>query len=251
MSRRPIVAGNWKMNTSLDEALALATELRDEIDDLAAVDRVLCPPFVWLLPVGEKLRGSSIGLGAQNLHWEARGAYTGEVSPVMLGPLCRYVIVGHSERRQHFGETDQSVNRKVAAALAHGLLPIVCVGETLAENEADQTLEVVSRQTRAALADVLPTDELVIAYEPIWAIGTGRPATAEGANQVIGAIRRLTADMWSGPAAAALRIQYGGSVTAANAAELFAQPEIDGALVGGASLRAADFAAIVRAAVRW
>jgi triosephosphate isomerase len=158
------------------------------------------------------------------------------------------VIVGHSERRQHFGETDETVNRKVRAAIAHNLLPIVCVGETLAENEAGRTFEVVSRQTRAALAEVPPTEELVVAYEPVWAIGTGRAATSEGAAATIGDIRRVVGDVWGVEVAARLRIQYGGSVTPANAAELFAQPEIDGALVGGASLRAADFAAIVRAA---
>jgi triosephosphate isomerase len=166
----------------------------------------------------------------------------------MLAGLCSHVIVGHSERRQLFCDDDSTVNRKVRAVLARGLVPIMCLGENLAQNEAGQTLDVVGRQLRAGLDGLQPTERLVIAYEPIWAIGTGRPATAEGANEVIGAIRRLVADLWSGPAAAAIRIQYGGSVTAANAAELFAQPEIDGALVGGASLKADDFAAIVRAA---
>jgi triosephosphate isomerase len=247
-ARRPIVAGNWKMNTTLPEAVALADSLRRLIGDLEAVERVVCPPFVSIAAVSERLGVTSIGVGAQNLHWEEKGAFTGEVSPLMLAGLCQYAIVGHSERRQLFGEDDSTVNRKVKAALGHGLVPIMCVGENLAQNEAGQTLEVVARQVRAGLDGVASIDRVVIAYEPIWAIGTGRPATAEGANQVIGAIRRLVADMWSGPAAVALRIQYGGSVTAANAAELFGQPEIDGALVGGASLRATEFGAIVRAA---
>jgi triosephosphate isomerase len=247
-ARRPIVAGNWKMNTTLAEAAELAQAVRSAVGDLESVDRVVCPPFVWLASVAERLSGSSIGVGAQNVHWEERGAFTGEVAPAMLAGLCSHVIVGHSERRQLFCDDDSTVNRKVKAALKGGLVPIMCLGEKLAENEAGQTLEVVGRQVRAGLDGLQPTDRLVIAYEPIWAIGTGRPATAEGANDVIGAIRRVVADMWSQSAAAAVRIQYGGSVTAANAAELFAQPEIDGALVGGASLRAADFAAIVRAA---
>src|SRR5689334_16720124 len=221
-ARRPIVAGNWKMNTTLPEAVELAGALRAAIGGLEAVERVVCPPFVSLAAVAERLAGSSIGVGAQNLHWEEKGAFTGEVSPTMLDGICRYAIVGHSERRQLFGEDDAMVNRKVRAALGHGLTPIVCVGENLAQNEAGQTLEVV--------ADI---EQVVIAYEPIWAIGTGRPATAEGANEVIGAIRRLLTEMTSGAVAAGLRIQYGGSVTAASAAELFAQPEIDGALVGG------------------
>jgi triosephosphate isomerase (TIM) len=246
--RRPIVAGNWKMNTTFVEAVDLADALGRSIGDLAAVDRVLCPPFVWIPAVAERLRGSSIGLGAQNVHWEEKGAFTGEVAPPMLAGLCSHVIVGHSERRQHFCDDDSTVNKKVRAVLRAGLVPIMCLGENLGQNEAGQTLEVVGRQVRAGLDGLEPTDRLVIAYEPIWAIGTGRPATAEGANEVIGAIRRVVAATWSGPAAAAIRIQYGGSVTAANAAELFAQPEIDGALVGGASLRAADFAAIVQAA---
>ncbi|HEY3079537.1 MAG TPA: triose-phosphate isomerase [Chloroflexota bacterium] len=249
MSRSPIVAGNWKMNTTLEEALELSDALRETIGGLAGVESLVCPPFVWLIPVAERLRDSSIGVGAQNTHWAPKGAFTGEVSPLMLASLCRYVIVGHSERRQHFGETDETVNRKVRAAIAHNLLPIVCVGETLAENEAGRTFEVVSRQTRAALAEVPPTEELVVAYEPVWAIGTGRAATSEGAAATIGDIRRVVGDVWGVEVAARLRIQYGGSVTPANAAELFAQPEIDGALVGGASLRAADFAAIVRAAL--
>jgi triosephosphate isomerase len=248
MSRRPIVAGNWKMNTTRAGALALAHALRGSLAGIDSVDRVVCPPFVWLDAVAAELRGSSIEVGAQNIYWEPNGAFTGEVSPVMVAELARYAIVGHSERRQHFGEIDWTVNRRVKAALAHNLTAIVCVGETLAENEAGRTAEVVREQVLKALLDIRPTAHVVVAYEPVWAIGTGRAATAGGANETIGVIREMVATVWGAEAAAALRIQYGGSVTPANAAELFAQPEIDGALVGGASLRETDFAAIVRAA---
>ena len=248
--RRPIVAGNWKMNTTLSEAQALAAALAEPLSNLGAVETVLCPPFISLATVGEAIAGRPVALGAQNCHYEAKGAFTGEVSPAMLADLgCRHVIVGHSERRTHFGETDELVARKIGAALAHGLTPIVCVGEDLAQNEAGQTEAVVGEQVRAALAGRSPEQVagLVIAYEPIWAIGTGRAATAGDASATIGAIRRMVAEL-AGPAAAeALRIQYGGSVTPANAAELFGQPEIDGALVGGASLKAEDFIAICRA----
>ena len=248
MTRRPIVAGNWKMNTSLDEAVELSRALRASIADVDSVDRVVCPPFVWLAAVSAELRGSPIGVGAQNLHWEPKGAFTGEIAPAMVAQLAQYVILGHSERRQYFGETDETVNRRVKAALAHGIKPIVCVGETHAENVSGATRDVVTSQTRAALVEVPPTAEVVVAYEPVWAIGTGLAATAVGANETIGLIRSAVSDVWGAEAAAALRIQYGGSVTAANAAELFAQPEIDGALVGGASLKAPDFTAIVKAA---
>jgi triosephosphate isomerase len=244
------VAGNWKMNTTLAEAIDLAAAVRAEIDRISAVERVICPPFVSLVAVGQKLRDSAIGVGAQNLFFQPRGAFTGEIAPRMLVGLVSHVIVGHSERRQYFGESDLDVNGKVKAALDHGLTPIVCVGENLAENEAGQTLEVVGRQVRAALDGVGPTPGLVVAYEPVWAIGTGRAATPSGANETIGAIRAIVGQLWGAPAAAEMRIQYGGSVSAANAADLFAQPEIDGALVGGASLKAVDFAAIVRAAAR-
>ncbi len=236
------------MNTTLAEAVELAEALRDAIDGIESVERVVCPPFISIAAVSERLAKSSIGVGAQNVFYEEKGAYTGEVAPTMLEGLCGYVIVGHSERRQHFGETDESVNRKVKAVLDHGLVPIVCVGENLRQNEAGETLGVVTRQVRAALDGVGPTDRVVFAYEPIWAIGTGRAATAADADRVIGGIRAVVARIWSPEAAEAMRIQYGGSVTPGNAAELFARPEIDGALVGGASLKAADFTAIVQAA---
>lgn len=250
--RTKIIAGNWKMNKTPAEAVALAQALIAEIGSVSGVERVIVPPFVALAAVAPVLAGSGIGLGAQNLHWADSGAYTGEVSAPMLKGLCQYVVIGHSERRQYFGETDESVNKKTRAALHHGLTPIVCVGETLAQYEAGETGVVVSSQVKAAYADIPAADVLktVIAYEPIWAIGTGRAATPEGANAVIAQhIRAVVAGLYSAEVAAALRIQYGGSVTAANAAELLAQPDIDGALVGGASLKTADFGVIVRAAV--
>ncbi|HRF49249.1 MAG TPA: triose-phosphate isomerase [Anaerolineales bacterium] len=249
--RTKIIAGNWKMNKTPAEAAALAQALVAEIGAVSGVERVVVPPFVALASVAPVLVGSGIGLGAQNLHWADSGAYTGEVSAPMLKGLCQYVVIGHSERRQYFGETDESVNKKTKAALAHGLTPIVCVGETLAQYEAGETGVVVSSQVRAAYAGIEAVDALktVVAYEPVWAIGTGRAATPEGANAVIAEhIRAVIAGLYGAEAAAALRIQYGGSVTAANAAELLAQPDIDGALVGGASLKAADFGVIVRAA---
>ena len=251
--RKPVVAANWKMNKTASEAVDLARELVAAIQPFVAVERVLCPPFTALAVVAPVLAGTGIGLGAQNMHWEKSGAYTGEVSPLMLAGLCQYVIVGHSERRQYFAETDETVNKKTKAALAHGLTPIVCVGENLAENEAGQTAAVVTRQTRAAYAGLTAGDALktILAYEPVWAIGTGKAATPAGANAIIGLhIRGALADLYSPALADALRVQYGGSVTAANAAGLIAQPDIDGALVGGASLKPAEFAAIVKAAAR-
>jgi triosephosphate isomerase len=253
MPRTPIIAGNWKMNKTPAEAAALAAELAPALRDIAGVEVVVCPAFVALPAVRDALAGSNIGLGAQNMHWEKAGAFTGEVSPPMLAGWCSHVILGHSERRQHFGETDEAVNRKVLAALAHGLTPIVCVGETLAEYDAGRTAEVVGRQVRAAYAGAPAgaAARTVIAYEPIWAIGTGRAATGANANSVIGLhIRGALSDLYGLEAADAIRVQYGGSVTPANIAEFMAQPDIDGALVGGASLKAGDFVAIVEAAAR-
>ncbi|MBL8056890.1 MAG: triose-phosphate isomerase [Anaerolineales bacterium] len=249
--RTPVIAGNWKMNKTPAEAVELARAVLAEIQPFTTVERVLCPPFVALAGLAPVLAGSGVGLGAQNLHWEKSGAFTGEISAPMLAGLCQYVIIGHSERRQFFGETDASVNKKVQAALAHGLTPIVCVGENLAENEAGQTGAVVTRQVRGAYAGLAAEAALktIIAYEPVWAIGTGKAATPEQANAVMARfIRDLLQELYSAEVAGALRLQYGGSVTAANAAALMAQPDIDGALVGGASLKAADFAAIVKAA---
>jgi triosephosphate isomerase len=248
--RRPVVAANWKMNKSVPESLDLVRDLLEQIQLYTSVERVVCPSFVSLTTVAPLLAAAGVGLGAQDMHWEKSGAFTGEVSAAMLAGLCQYVIVGHSERRQFFGETDETVNKKARAALANGLTPIICVGENLAENEAGRTAEVVVRQTKAAYAGITPDEALktIVAYEPVWAIGTGKAATPAGANAVIGLhIRGALAELYSASVADAVRVQYGGSVTAANAAELMAQPDIDGALVGGASLKPLDFGAIVRA----
>jgi triosephosphate isomerase (TIM) len=249
--RRPLVAGNWKMFMSVAEARVLLSELLPGLIAIQDVDIVLCPPFTAILPVAALLEGTSIGTGAQNIHWEASGAYTGEVAAPMVAEFCKYVIIGHSERRTYFGETDKTVNLKVKAAFNHGLTPIMCVGETLAENEAGSTAEVVSRQVTDGLDGIEAKSiaNLVIAYEPVWAIGTGRAATAEGANAVIadhirGGLKRLYGE----GLAQAVRVLYGGSVKASNASEFFRQADIDGALVGGASLKAAEFISIARAA---
>jgi triosephosphate isomerase len=239
------------MNTTLAEARELAGALVEPLSELTAVDTVLCPPFISLAAVRDVIAGSRVALGAQNCHFEAKGAFTGEIAPPMLAALgCRFVILGHSERRQYFGETDEGVARRVKAVLGQGLIPIVCVGEDLRQNEAGETERVVGTQVRGAL-DALSPDQVagcVIAYEPIWAIGTGRAASAAGANATIGFIRRTIGEMAGAAAAAGVRIQYGGSVPPANAGVLFGQREIDGALVGGASLKAPDFVAICRAA---
>jgi triosephosphate isomerase len=247
--RTPIIAGNWKMNKTLAQAVELVQAMKDPLGEIAGVEKVVCPPFVCLPAVQEAIGDAEIGLGAQNVYFEEKGAYTGEIAPGMLEGLCQYVIIGHSERRQYFGETDEGVNAKIKAALAHGLTPIVCVGETLELRKAGQTDAWVKRQVVAALEGLTAAQvqSLVIAYEPIWAIGTGVPATAEDAQQVIGGMVRPTvAGSFGDEVAQALRIQYGGSVKPANAAELMSQPDIDGALVGGASLKAEDFVEIVR-----
>lgn len=249
--RIPIVAGNWKMYKTVAEARHLVSELVPGLQAVAGVEKVICPPFTDLLAVRALLEGTEIQLGAQNMHWEASGAYTGEISPLMLSELVRYVIIGHSERRTYFGETDQTVNRKIQAALLHGLLPIMCVGETLEENESNRTHEVVSRQVHDGLLrlDLSDPGMLVIAYEPVWAIGTGRAATGELANSVVAdIIRPALADLFGDAFAQGVRVLYGGSVKAGIAAEFFGQPDIDGALVGGASLKAEDFIGITQAA---
>jgi triosephosphate isomerase (TIM) len=247
-SRKPIVAGNWKMNTTIAEGLALVDEMLPRLQALDVVERVVCPPFVSLSAIAERLRGTDVGVGAQNMHPEPKGAFTGEVAPAMLEGLVNYVIIGHSERRQHFCEDDTFVNRKVQAALGVGLVPIVCVGETLEQNERNETEAVVTRQVRAALDGVQHISGAVIAYEPIWAIGTGRAATPEGANETIGLIRRTIGTLAGEQTAGGVRIQYGGSVTPDNFGAFIAQPDIDGALVGGASLKADSFVEIVRLA---
>ncbi len=243
--RIPFVAGNWKMNTTVTEAEQLIFEMLEKLDRIEGVEKVLCPPFVSLVAVNMMLRGSSIKLGAQNMYFETAGAYTGEISPLMLRELCEFVILGHSERRWYFGETDEIVNKKVKAALANKLQPILCVGERLAENEAGKTEEVVNRQVTAALNGIEPVSNLVIAYEPVWAIGTGKAASGEQAAATIQFIRDVLAKLWNKSIAQNLRILYGGSVTRANIAEFISHPEIDGALVGGASLKAEEFASIV------
>jgi len=243
--RLPIIAGNWKMNTNIEQTVELVQEMKDTLDAIEGVDKVLCPPFVSLSAVSGIIAGSSIKLGAQNLYFEEKGAYTGEVSPLMLAGLCQYVIIGHSERRHYFGETDEMVNRKVKAALKAGLKPILCVGERLEENEAGKTEEVVTRQAKGALVGIDPPHELVVAYEPVWAIGTGKAATGDQANATIGLIRHVISQLYGEQFAQNLRLQYGGSVTSANIAEFICQREIDGALVGGASLKAAEFLSIV------
>jgi len=249
--RKPFVAGNWKMNKNVEEARALVAEMLPGLNEIKSVEQVLCPPYISLMPVSAMLVGTEIGLGAQNLHWEEKGAFTGEVSPGMVKEICGYVIVGHSERRTYFGETDETVNKRTLAALAKGLVVIACIGETLAENEAGQTAEVIERQIKQGLKNI-PAEKLmslVIAYEPVWAIGTGRAATGPDANRVVAAmIRPALRELYGKSVADATRVLYGGSVTAANAREFFSQPEIDGALVGGASLKSAEFIEIIRAA---
>jgi triosephosphate isomerase len=247
--RRPVLAGNWKMYKTAGEAATLAREIRQGVADaLRDRDVVVAPPFTSIPAVAEVLRGSAIGLGGQNMHPEIEGAFTGEVSPVMLKDVgCSHVILGHSERRQIFGETDEGVARKVPAALAHGLTPIICVGETLAERESNRTMEVVERQVERALR-ALSADQVVatvLAYEPVWAIGTGKVATPDQAQEVHAFIRKLVDRSHGEAAASALRILYGGSVKPDNIGDLMAQGDIDGALVGGASLKADSFLKIV------
>ena len=249
--RIPLVAGNWKMNKTVAEARDLVFKMAIHLREIRGVEKVLCPPFPSLVAISSLLVGTDIGLGAQNMHWEAKGAFTGEVAPNMVKEFCNYVIIGHSERRTYFGETDESVNKKVRAAQANDLTPIVCVGETLEQYESNRTSEVVARQMRDGLAGTDPAlvSRLVIAYEPVWAIGTGRASTRENAEGVIrDIIRPALTELFGADVAQAIRVLYGGSVTAANAAEYFASPEIDGALVGGASLKQDEFLEITKAA---
>ena len=243
--RVPMIAGNWKMNTTVSEAIELVSEIRRGLHKGDGVDKVVCPPFVSLAAVKELVKGSSIRLGAQNLYFEQKGPYTGEISPLMLADLCEFVIIGHSERRQYFAETNEIVNRKLRAALKVGLKPILCIGERLEENEAGRTEEVVTEQVRLSLAGMDFPADLVIAYEPVWAIGTGKAANGGDANKTSGLIRRNIAKLYDEEIAQAVRILYGGSVTADNITEFMEQFEIDGALVGGASLKADQFLSII------
>lgn len=252
MARLPLIAGNWKMHKTAREAEILLSDLVRKTSTQSGVEILVCPPFTGLETAAKLLDGTQIKLGAQNLYWEDEGAFTGEISPLMLIDICQYVIIGHSERRAFFGETDLTVNRRVKAALAHGLTPIVCVGETLEENESAQTAEVVSRQVRMGLSDVATSSAkgLVIAYEPVWAIGTGKAATPEGASDVIEVVIRPALEyLFDQDLAQSTRVLYGGSMKPDNARAFFNQPEIDGGLIGGASLHADDFAAIIQAAV--
>lgn len=249
--RTPFVAGNWKMFKTVAEARHLVSELVPGLQAVSGVEKVLCPPFTDLLAVSALLEGTDIGLGAQNMYWESSGAFTGEISPDMVAEFCKYVILGHSERRAYFAETDATVNRKTQAALTHQLIPIVCVGETLEEYEAGRTSDVVNRQVKLGLADLsIPSgNDLVIAYEPVWAIGTGRAATPQGANSVVAdVIRPALAELFGDKLAGEIRVLYGGSVKSENASEFFQKPDIDGALVGGASLKAGEFTRIAQAA---
>ena len=243
--RKPIIAGNWKMNKTPAEGVALVNDLKPLVAD-AECDVVVCVPATDIYAVAEAVKGSNVHLGAQNVHFAESGAYTGEISADMLLALgVEYVIIGHSERRQYFGETDETVNKRTLTALAKGLIPIVCIGETLEERQTGKTEEVLSRQVIEGLKGVEDITKLVIAYEPVWAIGTGVTATSEQANETIGYIRKVVAETFCPKCAAAVRIQYGGSMKGSNAKELMAQPEIDGGLIGGASLKAADFAQVV------
>jgi triosephosphate isomerase (TIM) len=238
--RIPFIAGNWKMNKTANEAVAFAREIRHALNQIEGVDIAFCPPALAIPALADVLKGTKIGLGAQNMYFEESGAYTGELAPNMIVPFCKYVIIGHSERRAYFGETDEGVNKKTKSALKHGLTPIVCVGESLEQNEAGETHDFVSGQVRAAFAGLTAAEmaKCVIAYEPIWAIGTGKTATPAQAGHIIGVtVRGTIADMFGEETAELVRIQYGGSVTPDNAAEIMAHPDIDGALVGGASLK--------------
>ena len=251
--RTPLVAGNWKMNKTVAEARDLVSKMSAPLDAISDVERVLCPPYTALNAVASMVEGTGIGVGGKNIHWEEKGAFTGEVSAGMIKELCRYVIIGHSERRTYFGETDETVNKKVVAALKAGLTPIVCVGETLDQYESGQTAEVVRRQIKNGLAGMGAADaaKIVIAYEPVWAIGTGKASSGENANYVHQkVIRPVLSELFGTEGAEAIRILYGGSVTAANASEFFGYADIDGALVGGASLKADEFVVIVQEAAK-
>ncbi len=251
MGRTPMIAGNWKMFKTGSEAAAFISEVKGAVERVPDVEAVVCAPFTALPALVNAARDTAIGVGAQNMHWEESGAFTGEVSGPMLVDLgVNYVILGHSERRQYFAETDETVNKKTHAAFRYGLTPIVCVGEKLEEREAGRTMEVCRVQTAAALQGLSAeqASAVVIAYEPIWAIGTGKSSTAGDANEVIGYIRSVIAGQFGAEAAAKVRIQYGGSVKPDNIREFMAEEHIDGALVGGASLTPASFAALVEGA---
>ena len=243
--RKPIIAGNWKMNNTAKEGVALVEALKPLVKD-AGCDVVVCVPAIDIPAVSEAVKGSNIALGAQNVHFAEKGAYTGEISASMLAEYgVKYVIIGHSERRQYFGETDETVNKRTLAALDAGLIPIVCIGETLEERETGKPEKVLDRQIETGMKGIDDISKIVIAYEPVWAIGTGKTATAEQANETIGYIRKKVAETFCPKCAEKVRIQYGGSMNAGNCVQLMAMSEIDGGLIGGASLKAPDFSAIV------
>jgi triosephosphate isomerase (TIM) len=251
--RKSLVAGNWKMNKTSAETRELISALLSKLNEIKNVEKVICPPFVSLQTAFDLLKNTEIGLGAQNMYWEEKGAFTGEISPPMIKELCKYIILGHSERRAYFGETDETINKKLLSAQKFDLTPIVCVGETLQQYEANQTAEVVSTQTKLGLAGLTAefAARVVVAYEPVWAIGTGKASTGEAANVVIkDVIRKSISELYGEAIAQSIRVLYGGSVTGTNAKEFFSQPDIDGALVGGASLKVDDFAAITQAALK-
>jgi triosephosphate isomerase len=250
--RTPIIAGNWKMNFGIEEAVAFVREVRNSLNAVKSVDSVVCPPFLALPAVSAALSATRVAVGAQNMYYEEKGAYTGEVAPDMLVPYCQYVILGHSERRAYFGETDENVNKKVLAALVHEITPIICVGETLEQNEAGETHEFVSGQVKAALSGLSANqaEDCVIAYEPIWAIGTGRSASPADAGRIVGiTVRGAVAELFGEDTAQKVRIQYGGSANPENIGSFMRHPDIDGALVGGASLKP-GFVEMVRATAR-
>ena len=248
MGRKAIIAGNWKMNNTIAQSEQLINELKPLVKD-ADCEVVICTPYTSLAKAIELTKGSNIAVGAENVHWAEKGAFTGEISANMLVELgVKYVIIGHSERRQYFGETDETVNKRTKAALASGLKPIICIGETLEEREGNKVEEVLKRQTKGAFAeiDAKELDNVVIAYEPVWAIGTGKTATAQQANDTIKIVRDTVKELYGKSAADKIRIQYGGSMNPGNASELMAMPEIDGGLIGGASLKAVDFSKVVK-----
>ena len=242
-----IVAGNWKMNSTVPESLQLVRAMKEDLEAISGVEKVICPPFISLEPVSRVLEGTSIKLGAQNMYHEEKGAFTGEVSPIMLSTLCQYVILGHSERRQHFGENDAQINLKVQAALAAGLRPILCVGETQEQRQEGRAREVVAAQLKAGLQSLHNIETLVVAYEPIWAIGTGVAATPETASEIMGGVIQPTlGELYGADAAGKIPLLYGGSVNPENVESFVSEESIHGALVGGASLRADQFVEIVR-----
>ncbi len=247
--RIPLIAGNWKMNKTVGETVELVTQLKQKLSDVKNREILVCPPFTSLIVAKEVIKNSNIKLGAQNMYFEKSGAYTGEISSLMLKDIgCEYIIIGHSERRQYFGETDESVNKKMKAAFENSIIPIVCVGETLQQREQNEAFEVIERQVKTGLTGLTGEEPkiIVIAYEPVWAIGTGKTATPQQAEEVHAFIRKIYSEMYGKDAAESVRILYGGSVKPDNVSEIMRQPDIDGALVGGASLKADDFIKLVR-----